>query len=93
MYADVLDLKHLHSIVVNYRIDWVIHFSALLSAIGEADPQRALNVRKKEMEGGRERGGEREREREREGRERERERERERHLSSLGQCGWVPQHC
>jgi threonine 3-dehydrogenase len=44
IYADVLDLKHLHSIVVNYGIDWVVHFSALLSAVGEADPQKALNV-------------------------------------------------
>lgn len=44
VYADVLDLKHLHSIVVNYRIDWVIHFAALLSAIGEQQPRRALDV-------------------------------------------------
>ena len=44
LYADVLDLKHLHSIVVNYGIDWVIHFSALLSAVGEANPPKALQV-------------------------------------------------
>ena len=44
LYADVLDLKHLHSIVVNYGIDWVIHFAALLSAIGEKEPRRALDV-------------------------------------------------
>ena len=44
VYADVLDLKHLHSLVVNNEIDWVIHFSALLSAIGEKDPQKALDV-------------------------------------------------
>jgi threonine 3-dehydrogenase len=44
IYADVLDLKHLHSIVVNYGIDWVVHFSAVLSAAGEALPQNALNV-------------------------------------------------
>ncbi|XP_064382211.1 L-threonine 3-dehydrogenase, mitochondrial-like [Halichondria panicea] len=43
-YADVLDVKHLHSLVVNYNIDWVVHFSALLSAIGEKDVTRALKV-------------------------------------------------
>ena len=44
LYADVLDLKHLNSIVVNYGIDWVIHFSALLSAVGELNPRKALEV-------------------------------------------------
>lgn len=44
VYADVLDSKHLHSIVVNNDIDWVVHFSALLSAIGEDNPRRALDV-------------------------------------------------
>ena len=44
VYADVLDLKHLHSIVVNYQIDWVVHFAALLSAIGEKQPRKALDV-------------------------------------------------
>ena len=44
VYADILDLKHLHSLVVNYRIDWVVHFSALLSAVGEKDVGRALQV-------------------------------------------------
>ena len=44
LYADVLDLKHLNSIVVNYGIDWVVHFSALLSAVGELNPRKALEV-------------------------------------------------
>lgn len=44
LYADVLDLKHLNSVVVNYGIDWVIHFSALLSAVGELNPRKALEV-------------------------------------------------
>ena len=44
MYADVLDLKHLNSIIVNNRINWVIHFSALLSAVAEDYPQKALDV-------------------------------------------------
>lgn len=44
VYADVLDLKHLNSIVVNNHINWVIHFSALLSAVAEDYPQKALDV-------------------------------------------------
>uniref|UniRef100_A0A1X7VPN8 L-threonine 3-dehydrogenase, mitochondrial n=1 Tax=Amphimedon queenslandica TaxID=400682 RepID=A0A1X7VPN8_AMPQE len=44
LYADVLDIKHLNSIVVNYGIDWVVHFSALLSAVGELNPRKALEV-------------------------------------------------
>ena len=44
MYADVLDPKHLHSIVVNKRIDWLVHFSALLSAVGENNVPKALEV-------------------------------------------------
>ena len=44
VYADVLDLRHLHSIVVNHNIDWVVHFSAILSAIGEKDVNKALEV-------------------------------------------------
>ena len=44
VYANVLDKKHLHSVVVNYRVDWVVHFSALLSAIGEREPMKALEV-------------------------------------------------
>ncbi len=35
MFADILDFKNLQEIVVNNQIDWIIHFSALLSAIGE----------------------------------------------------------
>ena len=30
--------------MVTYRIDWVVHFSALLSAVGEKDVGRALQV-------------------------------------------------
>ena len=44
VYADVLDGHNLHSIVVNYNVDWIVHFSALLSAIGERNFQRALEV-------------------------------------------------
>lgn len=44
IYADVLDFKNLQEIVVNYRIDWLIHFSALLSAIGEENVPLAMRV-------------------------------------------------
>ena len=44
VYADVLDGQNLNSIVVNYNIDWIVHFSALLSAVGEKNFRRALKV-------------------------------------------------
>jgi len=43
-YADVLDRTLLEKIVVENRIDWIIHFSALLSAIGEKMVEKALDV-------------------------------------------------
>jgi threonine 3-dehydrogenase len=43
-YCDVLDYRSLESLVVNHRIDWVIHLSALLSAVGEQNVQKALSV-------------------------------------------------
>ncbi|WAR23292.1 TDH-like protein [Mya arenaria] len=44
VYADILDFKNLQEIVVNYRVDWVVHFSALLSAIGEQNVPLAMRV-------------------------------------------------
>lgn len=44
IYADILDFKNLQEIVVNLRIDWLIHFSALLSAIGEDNVPLAMRV-------------------------------------------------
>lgn len=44
VYADVLDYRQLESIVVNYKIDWIVHFSALLSAVGEKFVDKALAV-------------------------------------------------
>lgn len=44
IYADVLDYKNLQEIVVNHRIDWLVHFSALLSAIGEANVPLAIRL-------------------------------------------------
>lgn len=44
IFADILDFKGLQKIVVNQRIDWLIHFSALLSAIGEQNVPLAVRV-------------------------------------------------
>lgn len=44
VFANILDFKCLQEIVVTYRIDWLIHFSALLSAIGEQNVPLAIRV-------------------------------------------------
>ncbi|KAJ2778506.1 hypothetical protein GGI15_004164 [Coemansia interrupta] len=44
VYADVLNYRALEQVVVDYGIDWVVHFSAILSAAGERNPALALNV-------------------------------------------------
>ncbi|KAM5164790.1 L-threonine 3-dehydrogenase, mitochondrial-like [Mantella aurantiaca] len=46
IYSDILDYKNLREIVVNNRITWLIHYSALLSAVGEANVAlaRAVNI-------------------------------------------------
>ena len=44
IYADILDFKNLQEIVVNHRIDWLIHFSALLSSVGEYNVPLAMRV-------------------------------------------------
>ena len=44
IHADVCDLNQLHSIVEQHNIDWVVHFAALLSAIGEQDVKKAKQV-------------------------------------------------
>lgn len=43
-YADILDFKNLQEFVVNERIDWIVHFSALLSAVGESNIPLAMRV-------------------------------------------------
>ncbi|XP_056282956.1 L-threonine dehydrogenase 2 [Pseudoliparis swirei] len=47
VYADVLDYKHLRELIVNYRVTWLIHYSALLSAVSEANMAQAreINIR------------------------------------------------
>nr|XP_019940551.1 PREDICTED: L-threonine 3-dehydrogenase, mitochondrial-like isoform X1 [Paralichthys olivaceus]XP_019940552.1 PREDICTED: L-threonine 3-dehydrogenase, mitochondrial-like isoform X1 [Paralichthys olivaceus] len=44
VYADVLDYKHLRELIVNNRITWLIHYSALLSAVGEANVALARKI-------------------------------------------------
>ncbi|XP_055371887.1 L-threonine 3-dehydrogenase, mitochondrial [Condylostylus longicornis] len=44
LYADILDFKSLQKIVVDHRIDWLFHFSALLSATGEQNVPLAIKV-------------------------------------------------
>uniref|UniRef100_F7G2B9 L-threonine 3-dehydrogenase, mitochondrial n=1 Tax=Monodelphis domestica TaxID=13616 RepID=F7G2B9_MONDO len=46
VYSDILDYKNLREIVVNNRITWLFHYSALLSAVGEANVPlaRAVNI-------------------------------------------------
>lgn len=44
VYADVLNYEQLESLVVDYRVDQVVHFSALLSAVGELNVEKALAV-------------------------------------------------
>lgn len=46
VYADVLDYKNLRELVVNNGITWLVHYSAMLSAVGESNIQlsRAINI-------------------------------------------------
>lgn len=46
VYANILDPRNLREVVVNNRITWVLHYSALLSAVGEANVPlaRAVNI-------------------------------------------------
>ncbi|KAI9506835.1 hypothetical protein GGI25_000133 [Coemansia spiralis] len=44
VFADVLNYRSLEQITVDYGIDWVVHFSAVLSAAGERNPTLGLSV-------------------------------------------------
>lgn len=44
LYADVLNSEQLEALIVDYNIDQLVHFSALLSAVGEQNVHRALDV-------------------------------------------------
>jgi len=44
LYANVTDYASLAQVVVEHKIDWLIHNSSILSATGELNPQLALDV-------------------------------------------------
>lgn len=44
LYIDVLDRQSLEAAIVNNQIDWVVHFSAILSAVGENNVPLALRI-------------------------------------------------
>ncbi|KAJ2805404.1 hypothetical protein H4R21_001275, partial [Coemansia helicoidea] len=44
VYADVLNRRAMEEIIVDHGIDWVVHFSAILSAAGERNPALGLDV-------------------------------------------------
>lgn len=44
IFADVLDYSCLQKIVVTQRIDWIVHFSALLSAVAEQNVDLSMKV-------------------------------------------------
>ena len=44
MFADVLDMQSLREIAVNHRANWIVHYSALLSSIGEMNVPLAMKV-------------------------------------------------
>ncbi|KAI6660508.1 L-threonine 3-dehydrogenase, mitochondrial [Oopsacas minuta] len=43
-HLDVLDARRFEALVVENRIDLVIHFSAILSALGESNVQKAIDI-------------------------------------------------
>ncbi|KAI0982973.1 hypothetical protein GJ496_006087 [Pomphorhynchus laevis] len=43
-YLDILDSSTLNKTIVDNKIDWVVHFSALLSAIAESNVQKAIDI-------------------------------------------------
>lgn len=45
VYCDVLDYDSLARVVVEEKIDYLIHLGAVLSAVGERNPALALKVR------------------------------------------------
>ncbi len=44
IFSDILDDKNLTEIVVNNNISWLVHYSAVLSAVGENNVTLAKEV-------------------------------------------------
>jgi threonine 3-dehydrogenase len=49
-YVNVLNYDEMEAIVVNERIDWIVNFSALLSAVAEENVSHAMAVNMKGFE-------------------------------------------
>jgi threonine 3-dehydrogenase len=43
-YLDILNMADLERLVVEHKIDWLIHNASILSAAGERNPQLALEI-------------------------------------------------
>lgn len=44
IFSDILDYNNLREIVVNNNISWLVHYSAVLSAVGENNVALAKEV-------------------------------------------------
>lgn len=44
IFSDILDYKNLEEIVVNNNIDWLVHYSVVLSTVGESNVTLAREV-------------------------------------------------
>lgn len=50
VHLDVLNRDNLAAVLLENRIDWVIHFASMLSAVGEQNPQLAMKLNTRGIE-------------------------------------------